>query len=305
VIDELGAGRRPLRGLLPKRTAANVVAQAGDLSAERVLLVVSHHDAAHTSVFFDPRITAFVGRHYQPAPGTPPKLPAVTAPIAIAPGLVAAGAALRLRGLARLGAWICAGIIGSFVEMASRQTVPGANDNLTGVATVLGLARAVKERPLTGLRLVLVSTGAEESHMEGMRAFATRHFSKLGRERTRVLCVDSVGSPHLVLAEAEGMLQMRDYDEELNELIEACAHAEGISLLRGLRMRLGTDGYLALRHGLPAALLTSIDENGAASNYHWPTDTPDRVDYARLADAVTLCESLARRLAGAWPRSGN
>jgi hypothetical protein len=297
VVDELGAGRRPLRALLPKRTTANVVARAGDIQADRVLLLVSHHDAAHTSIFFDPRITAFVGRHYQVEPGTPPRLPAVTAPIAIAPALVALGAAVRSRALVRLGAWVCAGVIGSFIEMANRKTVPGANDNLTGVATVLAVARAVRQRPLTGLRLLLVSTGAEETHMEGMRAFAQRHFPALDPDRTRVLCVDTVGSPYLVLADAEGMLQVRDYDRQLNELIVDCAKAEGITLVRGLRMRLGTDGYLALRHGIPAAMLTSIDENGGAANYHWPTDTPERVDYARVHDAARLCEAVARRLA--------
>jgi hypothetical protein len=64
-----------------------------------------------------------------------------------------------------------------------------------------------------------------------------------------------------------------------------------------LRMRLGTDGVVALRHGFRAAMLTSLDEHGSPSNYHWPTDTPDRVDYGRLGDTVLLCEAVARTLA--------
>lgn len=139
--------------------------------------------------------------------------------------------------------------------------------------------------------------------MEGMRAFARRHFWSLAREDTCVLCVDTVGSPHLVLAEAEGMLHMRSYDPRFNQLIAACAADEGVELRQGLRMRLGTDGLLAIRHGFAAALLTSIDDHGTASNYHWPSDTPDRVDYDRLADAVSLCDAVVRRLAadGATP----
>jgi hypothetical protein len=54
---------------------------------------------------------------------------------------------------------------------------------------------------------------------------------------------------------------------------------------------------VALRHGVPAALLLSINEYGAASNYHWRTDTPDRLDYGSLDGAVTICECAVRRLA--------
>jgi Zn-dependent M28 family amino/carboxypeptidase len=219
------------------------------------------------------------------------------APIAIAPGLVALGSLVGMRWLARLGALTCGGIIASFAEIALRRTVPGANDNLTGVATLIGLARALKERPVRGLRVLLVSTGAEESLMEGMRAFAARHFPDLDRERTHVLCVDSVGSPYLILAEAEGMLRMRPYDDDFSALISACAQETGVPVRSGFRMRLGTDGLIALRNGLRAAMLSSVNDRGAPSNYHWPTDTPERVDYTRLDDAVRLCEAVIRRLA--------
>lgn len=297
VFDELGAGRRVLRSLLPKQTAANVVASAGDPDAARTLLIVAHHDAAHTSLFFNPRITEFLGVRVEPRSGTPPRMPPVMAPIALGPALVAAGSLAGTRRLVGLGAALCAGIIASFAEIALRPTVPGANDNLTGVATVVGVAEALREHPVRGLRVLLVSTGAEESLMEGMRAFAARHFPLMAPAQSSVLCVDTVGSPNLVLAEAEGMLLMRDYDPAFNELVADCAQSEGVKLLRHLRMRLGTDGLLAIRHGFPAAMLTSIDRHGAPSNYHWPTDTPERVDYERLVDAVRLCGAVVRRLA--------
>lgn len=304
MVDELSAGRRFLRRLLPKQTTANVIGVAGDPDASRTVIVVAHHDAAHTSAFFDPRITARLGSRPQASPEEPPQFPPVMAPIAIAPGLVALGSIMGARRLARAGAVICAGIIASFVEIALRRTVPGANDNLTGVATLLGLARSLKERPVRGLRVLLVSTGAEESLMEGMRAFAARHLSGMSRELTHVVCVDTVGSPHLVLAEAEGMLWMRPYDEGFKQFVWACAEATGVTVHRGFHIRLGTDGLLALRHGFPAAMLTSVGDNGAPSNYHWPTDTPDRVNYAGVEDTVTLCDAVVRRLAGEPLHSG-
>jgi hypothetical protein len=296
-LDDVGAGWRWLRRVLPKQATANVVARTGDPDAERTLVVLAHHDAAHTGIFFDPRIAEFIGRRLQPAPGEPPRGLAPMTPVVAAPATVALAALAGWRRLTRLAGLVCGGIIASFAHIALSPTVPGANDNLTGVATLLALAEALEERPVEGLKVLLVSTGAEESLMEGMRAFAARHFSALNRDRTYVLCVDTVGSPHLLLAEEEGMLQVRRYDPGFTALVASCAADAGVALRAGVSMRLGTDGYLALRYDVPAALLISVDDYGGASNYHWPTDTPERVDYASLDGAVAICESVIRRLA--------
>lgn len=306
VIDELGTGRRVLRGLLPKQQTANVVAHAGDAHADLTLVIASHHDAAHTGIFFNPKIAEFlarrlgedefVERRLNEGSGRSADVPAPMLPVAAAPAAAGLSALLGARRLGTVSALVCGGIIASFAHIAMSPTVPGANDNLTGVATLLGVARALCERPVSGLRVILLSTGSEESLMEGMRAFGRRHFAGLSRERTLVLCVDSVGSPHLVLAESEGMLRVRDYDPAFEQLIAECAAATGIPLIRGFRMRLGTDGYVALRAGFRSALLMSMNDLGLASNYHWPTDTPERVDYTAVENAVRLCDAVIRRL---------
>ena len=303
VLDDLGSRRRWLRRLLPKRTTANVVAIAGDHQAERTLVLVAHHDAAHSGAFFDPRLAAVAGGRGRV--GGVGELAGVMAPLPAGPALVGAGALVGSRWLVRLGAGICAGIVGSFVDIALRPAVPGANDNLTGVATVLAVARSLADRPVSGLRVMLVSTGAEEALMEGMCAFVDAHLDQLRHGSAQVLCIDSVGSAHLVVPAAEGMLRARSHDAELMSLIGECAEEAGIAARHGIVMRMGTDGYVALRHGIPTALLMSVGENGVPSNYHWPTDTPDRVDYSSCVDAIVLCDRLVRRLANdAAPASG-
>ena len=39
------------------------------------------------------------------------------------------------------------------------------------------------------------------------------------------------------------------------------------------------------------------------TNYHWPTDTPDRVDYGTVADAARLARAVARRIAAGDDRA--
>ena len=67
--------------------------------------------------------------------------------------------------------------------------------------------------------------------------------------------------------------------------------------LRGLRSRSSTDGAVPMRHGYPTATLVSVDARKLIPHYHLDSDLPEHVDYRCVADAVTLAEAVARRLA--------
>jgi peptidase M28-like protein len=298
IWDDVGGGKLWFRRrLLPSRPTWNVVAETGDRDAEHTLVLVAHHDAAHWGLLFHPGVLPFVDRH---APGLLERTdtsPPLMAPVIAGPLMVALGALARRRGLVTTGSVFALGSAATFAEIGARGAVPGANDNLTGVATLLGLATELAERPLHGLRVLLVSTGSEEAFMEGMQAFARRHFASLPRDRTHVVCVDTVGSPHLALIEGEGMLRMREYPEDFKQLVAACADEQGVELRRGLRFRNATDGLIALRAGYPAVAIGSVTALKVPANYHWPTDTAENVDHGTVGDAVTLCDAIARRLA--------
>jgi Zn-dependent M28 family amino/carboxypeptidase len=180
------------------------------------------------------------------------------------------------------------------VNIAASRAVPGANDNLSAVAVLLALARSLRERPLEGVRVLLVSTGSEESFMEGMQGFARRHFPRLDRTSTELLCIECVGGPTLTLLEGEGMLRMRHYPVEARESLAATARAAGVELARGLRTVAATDALIALRHGYQVATLASVDFTKFPANYHWPTDTPENLDWSTIEQAIIVCDAFMR-----------
>jgi hypothetical protein len=301
IWDDVGGGRLWFRRrFLPCRPTWNVVAETGDRRAEHTVVFVAHHDAAHWGLLFHPGVLPLVDRL---APGVLARSntsPPLMVPVIAGPLLIALGALAGRRRPLTTGAVLALGSAATFAEIGARGAVPGANDNLTGVATLIGLATELAEQPLEGLRVLLVSTGSEEGFMEGMQAFARRHFPALPPERTQVVCVDTVGSPHLALIEGEGMLRMRDYPDELKDLVEDCARVAGVELWRGLRLRNATDGLIALRAGYPTAALGSVTDFKVPANYHWPSDTAENVDHESVGDAVTLCTAIARRLAATY-----
>jgi hypothetical protein len=298
VADDVRPGFRVLRlTVLPRRTTQNVIAEFGPSDAPHTVLLVAHYDAAHSGLVFHPELPRWPMRRFpklrESAGTTPPTMWGAVA----APALAAIAGVLGVRVLGRLGACLGAGYLAAMLDIAARDVVPGANDNATGVATLLSVAHSLAEDPPEGVRVIVLFAGSEESFMEGMSAYMRRHGHELPTDSTSVVCVDTVGSPDLVLLEGEGTLRMRDYPEDFRALVDGCAREVGVEMLRGLRLRNATDGVIALRAGYPSAMLGSVDEFKVPTDYHWPTDTPDRVRYSTVAEAAKVCRRVIERLA--------
>lgn len=298
IADDCSAGPHAFRKVLPQRTTWNVVADAGDPTAQETLVIISHHDAANGGVVFDQRPIELMARLQPEKFEQANRWPELFRAVAGGPALVAAGALLGRRGIVKVGMGMSALSAALFSQIGASAVVPGANDNLTGVATLLGLAERLRDQPVEGVRVILVSAGSEESFMEGTRAFLKRHTARLSPPHTRVLAVDTVGSTaELVAAESEGMIVQTEYDPGLKAELSAAAEDAGVHLRRGLLLSFATDALPALRAGYRAAMLGSVNEFKVPSNYHKPTDTADNVDYDRVVEAVALCDALVRRTA--------
>ena len=142
-------------------------------------------------------------------------------PVIAGPALVALGSATGRRWLTRVGVATSATSLAAMVDIGRRPAVPGANDNLTGVAALVALADRWRTDPVPGLRLLLVSAGAEEALQEGIRGFAARHFPHLPPQHTWFVNLDTIGSGRLVLLEGEGPVRMRDYPAGIDNIWNA------------------------------------------------------------------------------------
>jgi hypothetical protein len=130
-----------------------------------------------------------------------------------------------------------------------------------------------------------------------MKAFGERHFADLPKESTFFLCLEATGSPHLLVLRGEGFLKMYDYPAAAVELLDAAADELGIWLYPNLRLHNGTDGMEWLAAGYESAVIAGCDDLKQPSNYHWPNDLAENVDFGTVADAIKLSEAAIRRLA--------
>jgi acetylornithine deacetylase/succinyl-diaminopimelate desuccinylase-like protein len=300
IADDFPPGQRRLRRLLPQRQTHNVVAEIGPADAERTVVFVAHHDAAHSGLVFHPAIPRTIAERFPEAIERTDTSPPLMAPVLAGPLLAALGGLTGSRLAAKLALLFGAGSAAAMLDIGSRDAVPGANDNGTAVVALLALARRLREQPTEGLRVILLSTGSEESFSEGMKAFGERHFGELPTESTFFVCLETLGADHVMVLRGEGFLRMREYPAATLELIDGLAEDLGIWLYPNLRLRNGTDGMEAMAAGYPTVALCSCTDQKQPGRYHWPDDVAANVNFATMADAVRLAEAVARRLDERW-----
>jgi hypothetical protein len=200
---------------------------------------------------------------------------------------------------------------------------PGASDNASGVATVLGLARALSNQPDRPARSVLVAFfGAEELGLLGSRHFVLDPPEPLARV-VAMVNVDSVGrklADRASLAVLAGLLGIdrahgtgilgTRHHPSLRALADsafASVHDEllapedlpdaiGDEIERQARGRGDADSFEAA--GVP----TLFFSEGESSDYHAPGDTPERLQPEHMARRAQAILQVVRAL-GAAPRS--
>jgi hypothetical protein len=269
--------------LLPSSPGTTLVARAGE--GERTLVAVAHLDTARTGLAWHPAITEPGAQRRRRRRAIDPYLAPVAAGMALA--------ALPSRAARRAGRALLALAVAADLDIARSPAVPGASDNATGVAAAMAL---VADAP-PGLRVVAVLPGCEESGMAGMAAWLrTPEARALDRRRTLVLGLDTLGAGTPIVLRAEGALLAHRYRADDLALADAGAARAGQPAPERWRIGGWTDPILARFAGLPAISLLSIGPKGAFTNYHRPTDTADRVDWA----SAEACLALARGIAETW-----
>lgn len=287
---ELDASGRaqPLRRILPAGEGTDVLARIPPAGPRRrTLVLVAHHDAARTGMVWHPALVrADRERRLRTR-----SMGAFMAPTAA--GLVLA--ALPWRPARRAARALLAASLLADADIARSPTVPGASDNATGVAALIALAGRFAARPLPGTEVVVASVGCEESGMEGMRALLDD--LRPDPATTLVLGLDTLGAGTPIVAEAEGTLLAHRYRSDALALADAGAARAGQAPPQRWRLGGWTDPILAAFAGIPAISLLSIGPDGGFTDYHLPTDTPDRVDWASVEACIALAAGTAEAFA--------
>ena len=173
------------------------------------------------------------------------------------------------------------------------QIYYGADDNASGVATLLEVAKQVSAQHFLFRRSVIFALfGAEELGMVGSWYFLNRSFQEVD-DIVAMINLDMVGR-----SGRDNRMQVftADANVELMEIINALS-GRALSIVPEYTPTdyFPSDHRLFYEKGIPVALFTS----GVHRDYHTVRDTPDKLDYnqmERLSEYVfAMTEVIANR----------
>ena len=174
---------------------------------------------------------------------------------------------------------------------SGKEFFPGADDNASGIAALLELAEAFSGETDLPHSIVFLATSAEEAGLLGSiyhvntpqfdpkNILCNLNLDMISRRDDRhrnssyLYCIGTGQSAQLdsVIQKADSMFGDCHFDYSLNSADPAGIFAR-------------TDSYTFSRKGIPAIHFFS----GLNSDYHQPTDTPDKINFEDLANRVRL-----------------
>ena len=166
------------------------------------------------------------------------------------------------------------------------QVHPGADDNASGVATLLGLAGALAAEPPRARAVLFAVTSAEEVGAIGSRAVV----EKLGDGAPfACLNLDSVGR----LSTGRLYVLNADSAREWRFIMMGVGYSTGVDVAIVPEPLDASDDMACLDAGIPAIQLFT----GPHADYHKPTDTADKIDRDGLATVAEAAYQVVDYLA--------
>jgi len=189
------------------------------------------------------------------------------------------------------------GAIGVVAHSDSAPGSPGASDDGAGVAAVLAVARALRERPAAH-DVVLVVTDGEERGLLGAQAFMAQH--RWAGDLRAVVNLDARG--------AAGSANVFETGPETAWCAGVIARhvsaprAQSLAAEVYRRMPNGTDFTVFLGHGVTGFNVAFI---GDAAAYHAPADTFERQSAATRGHMAQTALELVRGIDAELPADGS
>lgn len=179
-------------------------------------------------------------------------------------------------------------------RMISSNPVPGANDNLSGVAVALLLLEhfaSPANRP-RNVALWLASFGSEEGGMKGSKHVARRvkdalDAGTLEAPEVWVVNFDSIASKGPMLVATKEPLYRCTYLPDVPAAMEAAATASGVDVVVK-SLAAGTDSAPFGRLGIPATGIVCMGEGHSPANWHSLSDTPDNIEPVGIERCVRM-----------------
>ncbi|MBO8126906.1 MAG: M28 family peptidase [Firmicutes bacterium] len=279
-----------LSRLLPKAESINAIARRkGDNVSCTKVVILAHLDSSKAALNFKPGIVENFRKSFVMMVVSM-LVPAVALLIFALTGWFWL---LVVAGIFALYLLITAGFL--LHREAWNRYTHGANDNASGVAVLLGLARDAGKGAFPGLDLWFVATGSEEAGTFGAAAFLAEYGDEL--RDAYFINLDNVGAGVVHYMAGEGMFPTHRADRDLLALANKVqAENPELGVKEGVYTLMSTDVLPVLVRGYKGISFLAT-RNGLLPNWHWVTDTYENVEEATVETCYRFVGKMLEKIA--------
>jgi hypothetical protein len=193
-------------------------------------------------------------------------------------------------------------VVAPFLFFLSDKAVPGAMDDMTGIAILAGTGRCLHESRISGgfypenTEVVLLATSSEEAGLRGAKRYVKKHLAELKKTPTYAIFVESTADErHLTVATGEVSTGAK-HDPGLVEMAQRVAASHGWPI-KSKPIPLGaSDASAFSKKGVKSICLFSQDSTRLVPNYHTREDTPEHVRPEALSVSLQLVIDMIQRI---------
>lgn len=276
--------------LFPKRQGVNIVGVVRPTGeVKRRVILSAHQDSAYEFNLW----------YWFKTKGVIVNVLGLAAPILpIAMGTLAATGVVGASSLATASmvGWVLAPFVALHIVFHTFHVVPGAMDDLAGVAVITAVARTLAEERLEHTEVVVLAVSAEECGLRGAKRFVAAHHDELHAIPTVDINVDGVYDERFLTVVTRELTTGVKHTPALVELAETVARDHAWPMLRAM-IPLGATDASAFGHGgIQTVALLCQDTSQLVPNYHTRLDTPEHIRPESLQIMRTIVLEMSRRI---------
>lgn len=284
--------------LFRKKKSVNVIGtlcKPGTKNVKRLLIISGHHDSAPENTwlrflgygFFILLTTFFIGY-----------IIILVMSIIQLLGMITDNANLVRTGTMR---WIMmvypivpAVIFALFFTRGRKNggVVPGAADNLSASALSVAMCRFLVKNPScipADTEIRFISFGGEEAGYRGSRRYVKRHLDELKRMDARLLNIETVASPEIVILTSDVNGTVKNYPEMVKSVVAAAEQAGVPFKVKPATLGTGNDSGPFSKAGLKATTLLAFKiPQQMVAFYHQKWDRPEILTIEPLLNVLKL-----------------
>jgi len=193
-------------------------------------------------------------------------------------------------------------LVAIFFFFHTRDVVPGAMDDMAGIAVLAGLARYLRDAREGGgfypehTEIVLLALSSEEAGLRGAKRYAARHKSELMRDPTFAIFLDGIYDEQFLTAFKREVWCGAKLDPYLVETALEAAAANGYDMRTGVLAVGATDASAFAREDIPSVSICCQDSTRLVPNYHTRHDTIEFIRPESLAVSLQLVIDMISRI---------